>query len=40
MLEYFDYMLKGKPAPEWWSKGVNRLDMDKHLEPRSFDKID
>ncbi|MDQ7947598.1 MAG: prolyl oligopeptidase family serine peptidase [Pedobacter sp.] len=36
MLEYFDYMLKGKPAPEWWSKGVNRLDMDKHLETRTF----
>ncbi|RZK43892.1 MAG: S9 family peptidase [Pedobacter sp.] len=37
MMEYFDYMLKGKPAPEWWSKGVNRLDMDKHLEVRSFE---
>lgn len=36
MMEYFDYMLKGKPAPEWWSKGVNRLDMEKHLEPRAF----
>jgi len=37
MMEYFDYMLKGKPAPDWWSKGVNRLDMEKHLEPRAFD---
>jgi dipeptidyl aminopeptidase/acylaminoacyl peptidase len=37
MMEYFDYMLKGKPAPEWWSKGVNRLDMEKHLETRAFD---
>lgn len=37
MLEYFDYMLKGKPAPEWWSKGVNRLDMEKHLEARAFE---
>lgn len=37
MMEYFDYMLKGKPAPEWWSKGVNRLDMEKHLEARAFD---
>lgn len=36
MMEYFDYMLKGKPAPEWWSKGVNRLDMEKHLETRAF----
>jgi dipeptidyl aminopeptidase/acylaminoacyl peptidase len=37
MMEYFDYMLKGKPAPEWWSKGVNRLDMEKHLESRAFE---
>lgn len=37
MLEYFDYMLKGKPAPAWWSQGVNRLDMDKHLETRAFE---
>jgi dipeptidyl aminopeptidase/acylaminoacyl peptidase len=37
MMEYFDYMLKGKPAPEWWSKGVNRLDMEKHLETRAFE---
>ena len=36
MMEYFDYQLKGKPAPEWWSKGVNRLDMEKHLETRAF----
>ncbi len=39
MMEYFDYMLKGKPAPEWWSKGVNRLDMEKHLEARAFDEV-
>lgn len=37
MMEYFDYMLKGKPAPEWWSKGVSRLDMEKHLDTRAFD---
>ncbi|TDQ09676.1 alpha/beta hydrolase family protein [Pedobacter metabolipauper] len=37
MMEYFDYMLKDKPAPEWWSKGVNRLDMEKHLETRAFE---
>ena len=37
MMEYFDYMLKGKPAPDWWSKGVNRLDMEKHLETRAFE---
>lgn len=40
MMEYFDYMLKGKPAPEWWSKGINRLDMEKHLEARAFDEND
>lgn len=37
MMEYFDYMLKGKPAPDWWSKGVDRINMDKHLEVRAFD---
>lgn len=40
MMEYFDYMLKGKPAPEWWSKGVNRLDMEKHLEIRAFEEAE
>ena len=40
MMEYFDYQLKGKPAPEWWSKGVNRLDMEKHLETRAFEETD
>jgi len=37
MMEYFDYMLKDKPAPDWWAKGVNRLDMEKHLESRAFE---
>lgn len=37
MMEYFDYMLKGKPAPEWWSKGVDRSNMEKHLEVRAFE---
>jgi len=37
MMEYFDYMLKDKPAPDWWEKGVSRLDMEKHLETRSFE---
>jgi dipeptidyl aminopeptidase/acylaminoacyl peptidase len=40
MMEYFDYMLKDKPAPDWWSKGINRLDMEKHLEERAFEAID
>ncbi|MEO6134506.1 MAG: hypothetical protein ABIP35_05100, partial [Ginsengibacter sp.] len=37
MLEFFDHFLKGKPAPDWWSKGINRLDMEKHLEKRAFE---
>ncbi len=36
MMEYFDHYLKGKDAPEWWSKGIDLLDMDKHLEERAF----
>ena len=34
MMEFFDYYLKGKPAPEWWSKGIDRIDMDDYLESR------
>ncbi len=37
MMEYFDYFLKGKEAPDWWSKGVNKLDLDKHLDSRVFE---
>ena len=37
MMEFFDHFLKGKPAPEWWSKGVPRLDIDKHIEGRVFE---
>jgi dipeptidyl aminopeptidase/acylaminoacyl peptidase len=40
MMEYFDYMLKGKPAPDWWSKGIKRLDMEKHLENRAFEQAE
>lgn len=36
MMEYFDYYLKGKPAPDWWEKGINYIDMEKHLEERAF----
>lgn len=38
MMEYFDYMLKDKPAPDWWAKGINRSDMEKHLETRAFER--
>ena len=34
MMEFFDYYLKGKPAPEWWIKGIDRVDMDDELERR------
>ncbi len=37
MMEFFDAQLKGKPAPEWWSKGIPRLDLEKHLENRIFE---
>ncbi len=36
MMEFFDHFLKGKPAPEWWSKGVDRLKMEEHLEERAY----
>ena len=36
MLEYFDHYLKGKPAPSWWERGVDLLDLEKHLEERAF----
>lgn len=36
MMEYFDHYLKGKPAPTWWSKGVDYMDLSKHLEERAF----
>ncbi len=39
MMEFFDFHLKGKPAPDWWQKGIDRLDMEEHLEKRIvFDK--
>ena len=34
MMEYFDHQLKGKPAPDWWSKGVQKLDLEEHIEKR------
>lgn len=36
MMEFMDHFLKGKPAPDWWEKGVDLLDLDKHLEERAF----
>lgn len=34
MLEFFDYHLKGKPAPAWLQDGVPHLKMKEHLEER------
>jgi dipeptidyl aminopeptidase/acylaminoacyl peptidase len=34
MKEFFDHHLKGKPAPDWWTKGVPRLEMEGHLKQR------
>jgi dipeptidyl aminopeptidase/acylaminoacyl peptidase len=36
MLEFMDYYLKGKPAPDWWEKGIDHIDMEKHLKERAF----
>ncbi|WP_337042940.1 S9 family peptidase [Emticicia sp. 17c] len=34
MMEFFDYHLKGKPAPDWLEKGIDRLTLDEHLDKR------
>jgi len=34
MKEFFDYELMGKAAPDWWSKGVPRLEMEDHIKQR------
>lgn len=36
MMEFFDHHLKGTEAPDWMSKGIDRLDLDEHLEKRAF----
>jgi dipeptidyl aminopeptidase/acylaminoacyl peptidase len=36
MREFFDHHLRGTPPPAWWTEGVPRLDMDKHLEERQI----
>jgi acetyl esterase/lipase len=37
MLEFFDYHLKGKPAPAWLIEGIPHLKMKEHLEERVKD---
>ncbi|MCK7559812.1 prolyl oligopeptidase family serine peptidase [Chitinophaga sedimenti] len=36
MMEFFDYHLKGKPAPAWLDKGIDMLKLDEELEERKF----
>ncbi len=36
MMEFFDHYLKGKSAPAWLSEGINRQDLEEHLEDRAF----
>jgi dipeptidyl aminopeptidase/acylaminoacyl peptidase len=31
MKEFFDHYLMGKPAPDWWTKGVPRLEMEDYI---------
>ena len=32
MKEFFDHHLMGKPAPEWWEKGISYLKLDDYLK--------
>jgi acetyl esterase/lipase len=34
MKEFFDHYLMGKTAPDWWTKGVSRLEMEDHIKQR------
>ncbi len=34
MKEFFDHFLMGKPAPDWWTKGVPRLEMEDYIKQR------
>ena len=34
MKEFFDHYLMDKPAPDWWTKGVPRLEMEDHIKQR------
>lgn len=36
MMEFFDHHLKGAEAPDWMSKGIDKIDLDEHLEERAF----
>ncbi|WP_020469464.1 S9 family peptidase [Zavarzinella formosa] len=34
MREFFDHLLVGKPAPDWWTTGVPHLKLEDHLKNR------
>lgn len=36
MMEFFDHYLKGATSPDWWEKGIDLIDLEKHLEERAF----
>jgi dipeptidyl aminopeptidase/acylaminoacyl peptidase len=36
MMEFFDFHLKGKAAPDWITSGIEKLVLEKHLEERVF----
>lgn len=36
MMEFFDHHLKGKDAPSWMTDGVEKLQLNEHLEQRVF----
>lgn len=35
-MEFFNHHLKGEVFSGWLSKGVNKLDLDEHLEKTAF----
>lgn len=35
MMEFFDFHLRGKDAPDWMTKGVSHLDHKQHIEDRT-----
>jgi hypothetical protein len=36
MMEFFNHHLKGHAASDWLEKGIDKLDLDEHLEKRGF----
>lgn len=36
MMEFFNHHLKGEEAPEWLSKGIDKVDLEEHLKERAF----